>query len=106
MSDSDKIKKILVNHEKRISKLEKRILKLEKPSGKHEKLQMDEIKAIEELSNDGFFDSSKKYKEIIKQLKINAVFDKKGNYKKALTVLVKNKKLKRKQVEHQWVYSK
>lgn len=105
MSEIGDIKKTLAKHEKRISDLEKRVSKLEKPSRKQEKLQSEE-KVIEGLLNDGFFDNQKIYKEITEQLQINAVFDKKGNYKKALQALVRNKKLKRKQAAHQWGYSK
>lgn len=104
MTELDEIKKMLNNHENRISRLEsqkgvKKTLKSQPPMN-------DAIESLNDLIDSSFFDSSKRYRNIIKQLKTNAIFSKNINYKKALTELVKNKKLERKQVEHQWEYSK
>lgn len=100
MSEIDEIKKILKKHEERILKLEKSL------KSKPESIFIDEEKVLVILINNGFFNELKRYKEIVKQLQTNAVFDKKGNYRKALEGLVRDKKLKRKQISHQWGYSK
>jgi len=100
MSDSDKIKKILVNHEKRISDLEKLFKSKSIPA------TIGEDKAITNLITSGFFDNHKKYSEIIKKLKTQAQIDKKIKYAGILKKLTKESKLERKMVEHQWVYVK
>jgi len=64
------------------------------------------IKSLDDLIVSSYFDNPRKYKDIIKQLKIDATFLKNGKYKSALTELVKNKKLKRKEIGHQYVYFK
>ena len=75
MSEINDLKKIVTKHEERISKLENTL------KGKPKSLQLDEERVILGLKEDGFFDTPKRYKQIIKQLQTNAVFDKKGNYK-------------------------
>ena len=95
--------------EKRMTELEKRVEKLEKSNtGSKTKTvtDLDEIDHIKGLMKEGFFDEPKKYGEIIKRLKTTASFSKKGKYLDALKQLVRDKKLERKQVHHQWKYQK
>ncbi|MEX0594860.1 MAG: hypothetical protein WD512_00035 [Candidatus Paceibacterota bacterium] len=105
----EEIENMLKDHEKQIKSLEQRITKLEgkeklKPLESNEYDQ--DTKAIFDLIGDSFFDKLKKRKEIIKQLKTNATFSPKANYKKCLEVLVKDRHLLRKDVGHQWAYVK
>ena len=93
LSELDGIKKILKDYEKRLSKLEKSL-------SKNSTVQVNEIDAINQLMDSSFFENPKKFKEIINQLRINAAYEKKGNYRNALSVFVRDKKLKRKQIEH------
>jgi len=91
---------------KKMTNLEKRVSKLENPSNKRQNIHVEDTKVIEELLNGKFFDKPKNFREIIKKLKVDATYEKNSDYKKALTLLVRNKKLARKQVSHQWGYSK
>lgn len=104
MTELDEIKKMLNNHEDRISRLEgkKDVKKTTKPQPPID----DAVESLNDLIDRSYFDSPRRYKNIIKQLKTNATFSKNGKYKTALAELVKNRKLERKQVEHQWEYSK
>lgn len=102
MGDIEKLKEILEDHEKRISKLEKK----KSSVSVKEDTDNDTVQALNDLLKGSFFNEPKKYGQIIKQLKTNATFLAKTNYKKGLESLVKAKKLSRKQVEHQWMYSK
>lgn len=104
MTELDEIKKMLNNHENRISNLESK--KGVKKTAKSQLPMDDPIESLNDLIDSSYFDSSRRYKDIIKQLKTNATFSKNGKYKTALEKLVKNKRLERKQVEHQWEYSK
>ena len=100
MTEIDQIKKILGKHDKRISDLEKLFKSKSVPSS------IGGEGVILKLISSGFFDAPKKYGEIIKQLKIQAKFDKKYNHKKILNKLTSEDKLERKVVDHQWVYIK
>jgi len=104
MTELDEIKEMLSNHENRISKLENK--KGVKKTARSQPPMDDVIESLNDLIDNSYFDRPRRYKDIIKQLKTNATFSKNGKYKTALSELVKNKRLKRKQVEHQWEYSK
>ena len=94
------LKKVVQNHEERISKLEKLI-----DSSSHQPLLSGE-KSISSLIDSGFFANRKKYGEIIKELKIQAKFDKRHKYKEILNKFTREGKLGRKSIHHQLVYSK
>lgn len=100
MSEIDEVKKILHNHEKRILDLEKLLKSKSIPTS------VDGEKAVLDLINSGFFDTPKKFGEMIKELKIQAKFDKNYKYKEILAKFTRERKLGRKMVEHQWVYYK
>lgn len=99
MTDIKKIEQILADHENRI-------LKLEGTKTKPIKTDIDSTRPLRNLLKGSFFNQPKKYGEIIKQLKINAVFSLQDNYKNGLATLVREEKLIRKMVHHQWVYFK
>lgn len=101
MTEIGDIKEILKIHEKRIVVLEKLIKKL-KPVFN----SLDSEKVILNLIDSGFFDSQKKYGEVIEDLKKQAKFEKKTNYKKILAKLTRENKLERKSSHKQWLYSK
>lgn len=99
MDDIEKIKQILENHERRISKLEeKNSISTKKTVG------VDSVRALTDLLKESFFIQPKKYGQIIKQLKTNATYSVQSNYRIGLETLVKQKKLSRKMVDHQWEY--
>lgn len=99
--DIEKLKQILEDHETRISKLEgKKFISFKKNTS------VNSDQALSDLLKGSFFSEPKRYGQIIKQLKTNAIFLAQINYKKGLKILVKEKKLTRKQVDHQWVYFK
>ena len=100
MSEIDAIKKTLDKHEKRILDLEKSL------NSKPISVSIDGEIVVLDLINSGFFDTQKKFGEITNELKIQAKFDKKHNYKDMLEKLTRDGKLKRKIQSHQWVYSK
>lgn len=102
MTDSEimNLKKIISDHEKRISRLEE-VLKF-----RSNKLPPDGEDIVSGLIDSGFFDIQKKYGEMIKELKTMAKFDKKCNYRGILSNLTRDNKLERKMVYHQWVYIK
>lgn len=102
LNDIEKIKQILNNHEKRISELEKGKILV----SNQKNMDVNSIQELTDLLNDSFFDQPRKYGQIVKQLKINATFSNEINYKTGLQILVKEKKLKRKIIHHQWVYFK
>jgi len=99
LTEIDQIKKILEKHEKRISELEKSFKLNPIPTISGEEVVVN-------LINSGFFDTLKKYGELRQELKKQAKFDKKHNYKIILEKFTNENKLKRKMVNHQWVYSK
>lgn len=99
MSDIDRIKETLEKHEKRILELEKLFKSNPIPTISGDKVVLN-------LINSSFFDTPKKFGELRKELKIQAKFDKKQNYKMILEKFTNENKLKRKIVNHQWVYSK
>lgn len=96
--------------EKRILNLEKRVADLEEQKDKtdhnHAKKYDDITIPIMDLKKESFFDNPRKLKEIIKQLKTNASFSSLTECKESLEILVRNKELRRKQIEHQWAYMK
>ena len=92
MSDLNEIKDKLAEHEQRILDLE--ILLNSKPSP----ITIGDEEVILNLINSGFFDTQKKYGEIRKELKIQAKFDKKHNYKTVLEKITRENKLVRKMV--------
>lgn len=98
MSELEKIKQKLAIHEKRISELEKLFKSKPVPTMSSE--------VVLDLINSSFFNNPKKYGEIIKELKIKAQFDKKHKYKEILEKFVREDKLERKIVDHQWMYAK
>jgi len=100
MLEIDEVKKILHNHEKRILDLEKLLKSRSIPTS------MDGEKVVLDLINRNFFDTPKKFGEMIKELKIQAKFDKNHKYKEILTEFTRERKLERKMVEHQWRYKK
>ena len=100
MINIDEIKKKLEKHERRISDLENRLNSKSKP------LSLNDETVISNLIDSGFFDKHKKYSEIIKQLKIQAQFNKKINYMGILKKLTREGKLERKMIKHQWMYIK
>lgn len=102
MENIEQLKKILSDHEKRIRELEANNSIFIKNRINKE----SSINALSNLLKDEFFDNPKKFGQIIKQLKINAQFSKGVDYKKELEALVQERKLKRKMIDHQWVYSK
>lgn len=101
MEDIGKLKRILKDHEKRISKLE-----ASKKTIPTKDVDIGGIKVLTELLKDSFFNQPRKYGQIIKQLKTNATFSSKISYKTGLKRLVKEKKISRKMIEHQWMYFK
>jgi len=100
MDDIKELKKIITKHDKRISDLEKLFQSKSVP------LSIDAEEIVSKLLNSGFFDTRKKYGEMIKELKTKAKFDKKHNYKEILAKFTREDKLERKNVNHQWVYTK
>jgi len=90
----------LENHEKRISDLEK----LFKSKSVLSSIGGEDV--ILKLISSGFFNTHKKYGEMIKELKIQAKFKKTHKYKKILAKLTQEDKLDRKSSHKQWVYSK
>ena len=96
----EELKKITSDHEKRISKLEE-ILKF---TSNKPPINSEEI--VSGLIDSGFFDTPKKYGEMIKELKTLAKFNKNHNYRNILSNLTRNDKLERKIAHHQWVYIK
>ena len=100
MDDIKELNKIIRKHDKRISDLEK----LFKSKSAEILLRGDDV--ISDLFNSGFFDTGKKFGEIIKELKTQAKYDKKSNYKGLLEKFTRENKLERKMVGHQWVYIK
>lgn len=99
-----RIEQKILNLEIRINKLES-IVALKKKVSLAPKLDNNEgLKQLEDLKKDGFFKQRKKFKEIIKELKRTAVFSNKIPYRTILDNMVRDKKLKRKQIEHQWAY--
>ncbi len=100
MSEIDEIKKILDKHEKRISGLEKLV------NSKSVSVSISGETAVLDLNNSGFFETPKKYGEVIKELKIQARFNKKHKYKEILEKITQENKLERKMVDHQWKYNK
>ena len=99
MSEIEKIKKILDKHGKKIADLEK-LIKSNPVSA------ISGERGITALMNSGFLDSYKKLGDILKELKIQAKFEKGVKYKKILEKLTREDKLTRKTVEHQWVYKR
>ena len=79
MSEIDDFKKLLRNHEQRISKLEKS----SKPQSKTTPITDNRV--IQKLLDDGFFDKPKKFGVLIKKLKTQAKYNKKVKY----TVILK-----------------
>ena len=100
MSEINELKKILQNHEKRISSLEKLL------SSKPPTVSTDDESVILSLIKNGFFNQPKKISEITKELKIKAKFNKNAKYTSILTKLTSEEKLIRKQSSHQWTYKK
>lgn len=100
MEDIEKLKLILDDHEKRISKLEgnEDLVSIKK--------NVSVAQGLTDLLKDSFFDQPKKYGEIIKKLKTNVTFSSKVKYEQDLKTLVKEKVLSRKMIGHQWVYFK
>lgn len=96
----EEIKKILDKHEKRIFRLEKLV------NSKSVSVSISEETAVLDLINSGFFDTLKKYGEMIKELKIQARFIKNHKYKEILEKVTQENKLERKMVGHQWKYRK
>lgn len=106
MSNSE-LKKFIEKLEKRIDNLEKAVFGNSKSDNgeiQHSVIGEDK-KGISELIDEGFFKKPQRYKDIIKQLKTNATFSKNLSYKTILNLLVKEKRLQRKMVNHQWMYS-
>lgn len=101
LQDIAKIKQMLEDHERRISKLEGKTNSISTKN-----VDMDAAQALGDLLKGSFFNEPRKYGQIIKQLKINATFSARIKYKRDLEILVKEKKLTRKMVDHQWVYNK
>ncbi|MDE2590910.1 MAG: hypothetical protein KGL95_14740 [Patescibacteria group bacterium] len=101
-SNLEELKHILQDHEKRISKLEES----KSSSTTERKIVSDSDKALTDLLTDSFFTQPKTFGQVIKQLKTNATFSIKSNYKKTLEIFVQEKKLRRKISNHQWVYYK
>lgn len=99
MNEIDEFKKILENHEKRLSYLEK-ILSTNDLSVMNEEIIL--LKLIEK----GFFANYRTHGELVKELKIQAKFDNSVKYTKILEKLTKEDKLKRKISHKQWVYAK
>lgn len=62
------------------------------------------IESITNLIDCSYFDTPRVYKDIIKQLKTDAIYSKNIPYRKALKELVITEKLKRKQENHQYSY--
>lgn len=98
MSDLDGVKKVLQEHEKRISDLEKLF--------KSKSVPISGEGVVLDLINSGFFDEQKTLGKMNKELKIQAKLDKGVNYKKILEKLTRENILIRKMVGHQWVYQK
>jgi len=99
VTETDPIKKMLQDHEKRISDLEKLF-----NSKQISIIPGKEI--ILNLINSGFFDSQKKMGELKKELRKQAKLDNETNYTEILEKLTRENKLSRKMVGHQWVYKK
>ena len=97
----EKLEKILQDHERRISKLETHTKSIPVKN-----TDEDISQTLTELVKDSFFNKPRKYGEIIRQLKTNATFSSKVNYKAGLQKLVKGKIISRKISNHQWVYFK
>ena len=70
--------------------------------GEPTKEDLDLIKLAEKRNKD----KPKKYKDIIKELKSKATFNKKAKYTPILKKLTRGDKLERNSVQHQWRYSK
>ncbi|MHA7646653.1 hypothetical protein [Nitrosopumilus sp. S4] len=100
MSEINELKKILKNHEKRILSLEKSNSKKSIP------INTDDESIILSLIKNGFFDKPKKLNEIKKELKTKAKLNPQTKYADILVNLTSNGKLQRKQISHQWAYSK
>lgn len=103
MNDREKfaeLQKIIENHEKRILELETLF------KSKSVSIPTSGEEVVLKLLNSGFFNTQKKYGEMIKELKIQAKFKKTHKYKKILAKLTQEDKLERKSSHKQWVYSK
>lgn len=100
MSEINKLKKLLKNHEKRIRSLEKLLPKKSSTS------TLDGESAVLSLIKNGFFDKPRKIVEIKKELKTKAKLNLKAKYGNILIKLTSEDKLERKQIEHQWAYFK
>ena len=96
----DEINKILQQHEQRLSKLEKIF------ESKPAHIPLTGENKISHLINSGFFDTNKKFGEVIRELKTQAKFDNADDYKAILVKFTREDKLERKIVDHQWVYRK
>lgn len=103
---NDEIKKILDNHEKRISKLEK---KLEAGIKKPKKLTA-ERKTISDhldyLKSEGFFDQPKKTREIVERLAQEGYHYPPESLTYSLQKAVQKKVLGRVKKEKKWAYCK
>jgi len=100
MKEIDDLKKLLKNHEKRISELEN--LMTSRPSVS----SLNDENVILNLIKNRFFDSPKKYGDLITELKRQAKYQKTSKYREILTKLTQEDKLERKISDHQWKYIK
>ncbi len=100
MNELVDLTKIIRDHEKRILDLEKLF------KSKSTQILLNGEDTISDMYDSGFFDAGKKFGEIIKELKVQAKYDKKTNYKSLLAKYTRENKLVRKMDQHQWEYKK
>lgn len=114
MSEYKKIIDLLKKQDKKISQIDKKLsshIKTSKSPKSKTKQKTNGAYSglaggIFDLTKSSFFNKPKELKEIIEQLKANAVFYPRTNYPDALLRLVKNKDLRRLKDKNKWKYVK